>query len=477
MLRTRLGRIATAGTAIALCAAFSASVVTSAPASAGGVPGLTSTSITIGATVPLTGIASPGYDEVGKAARAVFDYVNAHGKVNGRTIKFILKDDCYDTPGFGCEYGNSNSIDNETVTQTEALLATSGGLFATVGGLGTPTQDSVRSLLNSSGTPQLFVNSGSRDWNNPSTYPDLFGWQPSYITEAKVLGLYMKQHLATEMGGTSDPSKLCFLGQNDDFGGDGEIGLHDAGLLPSVAESSPTTKVEYYSTVDLVILGSSYFKSFIQGFQTAGCKVVFLDTIPAATSAALTNALSLHYKPQWVISSVGADPITLAKVLPKADRSAHTDPEVGAISFSYLNASTSTAKNAKLWKSFEDKVLEADHADFPGFKASTPIDGNMAYGIAWGVAFVEALKAAGSSFTQASFVHLLQTSSFKQTPSLTPLAYTASNHQGLLGGYVIKIASPTSTSILNATVYNADSGANDTVTKATVLSSGMPSWL
>ena len=113
--------------------------------------------------MPLTGIASSGYNEVAKAADAVFKYVNSKGGINHRKINYILKDDCYGTPGFGCT-GNPS-----TVAQTHALLSIP--VFATVGSLGTPTQDSVRSLLKSNGVPQLFVNSGSLDWNNPTPVP------------------------------------------------------------------------------------------------------------------------------------------------------------------------------------------------------------------------------------------------------------------------------------------------------------------
>ena len=44
-----------------------------ATAEAESTPGVTSTSITIGATVPLTGPAAPGYDEIAPAMNAVFD--------------------------------------------------------------------------------------------------------------------------------------------------------------------------------------------------------------------------------------------------------------------------------------------------------------------------------------------------------------------------------------------------------------------
>ena len=66
-----------------------------ATAQAASTPGVTSNSITIGATVPLTGPAAPGYDEIAPAMNAVFSWVNAHGGVDGRKINYIYKDDAY----------------------------------------------------------------------------------------------------------------------------------------------------------------------------------------------------------------------------------------------------------------------------------------------------------------------------------------------------------------------------------------------
>ncbi|MGH3493526.1 MAG: ABC transporter substrate-binding protein, partial [Sciscionella sp.] len=64
-------------------------------ASAAQTTGVTSNSISIGATVPLTGIAAPGYDEIAPAMTAVFDWVNAHGGVFGRKIHYDYVDDAY----------------------------------------------------------------------------------------------------------------------------------------------------------------------------------------------------------------------------------------------------------------------------------------------------------------------------------------------------------------------------------------------
>ncbi len=62
---------------------------------AGGTPGVTSHTITIGGTVPITGPAAL-FGSVGRGSAAYFKYVNAHGGVNGRKINYVYLDDAYD---------------------------------------------------------------------------------------------------------------------------------------------------------------------------------------------------------------------------------------------------------------------------------------------------------------------------------------------------------------------------------------------
>jgi branched-chain amino acid transport system substrate-binding protein len=156
MVKSKTRRVTITGTALLLCLGLvtAGSSIVGAGAATKKVPGVTATQVTIGATEPLTGIASAGYDQIAPAMSAVFKWVNAHGGVNGRKIKFVVKDDCYGTPGSGCTSANPS-----TVAQTHALLGIP--VFATVGSLGTPTQDSVRALLRGDDVPQTFVASGS----------------------------------------------------------------------------------------------------------------------------------------------------------------------------------------------------------------------------------------------------------------------------------------------------------------------------
>jgi hypothetical protein len=93
------------------------------------------------------------------------------------------------------------------------------------------------------------------------------------------------------------------------------------------------------------------------------------------------------------------------------------------------------------------------------------------------VAFVEALKATGKNLTRAGFLHTLQTTVFSQTPSLVPLSYTNSSHQGLNGGYLTTVISDAAQKPITGTVYTTDSSTTGPVTVAKKLSAGIPAWI
>ena len=127
VLATGVLGIALGATLLSACSSSPKTTPTAASA-----PGVTSNSITIGATVPLTGPAAPGYDEIAPAMDAVFDWVNAHGGVHGRKIHYTYLDDGY------------NPANTATLTRK---LVLQDNIFADVGSLGTPTQSRGAELL------------------------------------------------------------------------------------------------------------------------------------------------------------------------------------------------------------------------------------------------------------------------------------------------------------------------------------------
>src|SRR6516164_5314694 len=201
--RLRLPVIAAAVTASLVAAGCGSSSSSGAGGgAAASAPGVTSTQILIGSHQPLTGLAAPGYSEIAPAANAYFQYVNAHGGINGRKIKYTYLDDAYDP-------SKTTSVVHQLVLQDS--------VYAIFNGLGTPTHLAVASYLNSSKVPDVFVASGCGCWNNPSALPYTFGYQPDYIREGKILGSYIKQHFAGK--------KIGYFFQNDEFGQDGVKGL------------------------------------------------------------------------------------------------------------------------------------------------------------------------------------------------------------------------------------------------------------
>src|ERR1044072_5932699 len=82
--------------ALYLLAGGLGALIPSTPAAgAASETGVTSSQVLIGGTTPLSGNAS-AYQSVAKGAAAYFRWVNAHGGVNKRKIKYIYKDDGYD---------------------------------------------------------------------------------------------------------------------------------------------------------------------------------------------------------------------------------------------------------------------------------------------------------------------------------------------------------------------------------------------
>ena len=162
-------------------------------------PGVTSNSILIGGTFPLSGEAATAAT-IAKGADAYFKYVNARGGVNGRKITFKYLDDGYD-PG-------------RAVNGTRQLVLQD-KVFAIFGSLGTEQNLATRPILNQLGVPQLFVSSGASTWGRDAKrYPWTIGFIPTYPTEARMLANYILAHQ------TKPKPRIAVLYQGDAYGQD-----------------------------------------------------------------------------------------------------------------------------------------------------------------------------------------------------------------------------------------------------------------
>ena len=347
------------------------------------VPGVTDTEILFGSHQPLTGPAAPGYSKIAKATEAYFNYVNAAGGVHGRKLKYKYVDDGYDP-------NKTQTVVRELVLQDK--------VFAILNGLGTPTHTGVLDFLKTNRVPDLFVASGSRSWNQPDKYPYTFGWQTDYTVEGKVMATYIKNEQAGK--------KVCHLGQNDDFGKDSLLGVQ------KVLGASGLTKTDTYVT------SNTNVGPQIGGFQAAGCEVVVLATVPGFTALVLGTAARLAYRPQWVVSSVGGDYLTLAGRL-----GAQGTPLLeGLVGAGYLPAVSDTSNP---WIQLFQKVNDQ-------YNAGQAFDGNILYGMSVGYTLVQALQAAGKNLTREGIVAAIEKGGFKG-PGTTPFRYSKTVHAGYSG--------------------------------------------
>ncbi|NUS04954.1 MAG: ABC transporter substrate-binding protein [Nonomuraea sp.] len=159
--------------------------------------GITDKTIKLGGIYPLSGPAS-AYGDIPKGIKAYFDYVNAEkGGIGGRKVEFVVRDDGYQPP--------------KAVEEARRLVEQE-QVFALFQTLGTPSTTATWDYTNQRKVPQVFVATGASKWGTDTAHPWTIGWQPNYVSEARVYAAYLKQE--------KPDAKVAVLYQNDDFGKD-----------------------------------------------------------------------------------------------------------------------------------------------------------------------------------------------------------------------------------------------------------------
>ena len=170
-------------------------------AAALGAQAASKTEIKLGNTVPYSGPAS-FYGLVGQAAAACFAEGNDKGGINGRKVTVITLDDALQPP--------------KTVEQVRKMVEQE-EVDAIINQVGTATASSVRKYLNDRKVPQLFVMSGSNNFQQPKDFRYSTSALMSYEFEAKVYGQWVARD--------KPAAKVAILYQNDDYGKDYLRGL------------------------------------------------------------------------------------------------------------------------------------------------------------------------------------------------------------------------------------------------------------
>jgi len=397
--RVRTPAIVAAAAAVAViaagCGGSSSSSSSSSGAATASAPGITATQILIGSHQPLTGPAAPGYSEIAPAANAYFQYVNSRGGIYGRKIKYTYLDDGYDPA--------------KTVSDVHQLVPQD-NVYPIFNRLGTPTHLAAVSFLNSSKVPDVFVASGCDCWNNPSKYPQTFGWQLDYVREGKILGAYIKQHFAGK--------KIGYFYQNDEFGQDGVKGLD-----MEIPHSQVVSRQTYVPTN--VNIGPQ-----VAALKAAGAQVVVNFAIPAWNALFKLTSLKLSYNPTLVASSVGTDPQTLGGLLEAYAKQGGATVNgnqltQGIITDGYL---PTLGNMSNSWIALFEKVHNT-------YDAKAPFDGNVLYGEAVAYTFAQAMVKAGKNPTRAGVVKAIE-GGLPQGVAVAPYDYSATDHGGMMGAFI-----------------------------------------
>ena len=334
-------------------------------------PGVTSTNIKIGTTLPLSGVAAI-YSRIGVGMRAWFSYINARKSsvdhkrgVYGRQITLNIYDDGYQ--------------EANTVQQTRRAVEQD-GVFAMLGGLGTENQLAVRDYLNQKKVPQLYVSTGLAGFGDLKNYPWTIGWQPDYFQEGILLGKYVKQNIPG--------AKVGVLYQNDDYGKEELAGFQKGAGSAAVVASRGYPRGG----------GSAAVTPLVPQLRASGADTLFIIATPTESYTSLAVAYKIGWKPNKIVNSPGATDTFMAVAKQIAGS---PDAVEGVVTAQYLkdpvNPKYANDPQIKLYQRVMDKYAPS----FPNPRD----DGLFIYGMAKADTFVQALYRAGKNPTRQSLMN------------------------------------------------------------------------
>jgi branched-chain amino acid transport system substrate-binding protein len=336
-------------------------------------PGVTPSTITLGATVPITGPAA-AYGSVGRGADAYFKYVNSKGGVFGRKIVYKYEDDEFDV--------------SKTIQLTRQLVEQD-DVLAIFNSVGTEHALAIRSYLNDRKVPQLFVGSGVTQLaSEHRKYPWSMGYLPSFAGEGAIYGRYIAAH--------QPKARIAVLYENSDFGKDMLSGLR-RGLGGKQGRIVATQAYE---------IEDANVDSQLARLKSSGANTLMLFATPKFAIFGYVGSFRLGWHPRVYVTSVSISP----DIMKIAKFGSNAKQVEGSISIAFVKDPTASDwakdKTVRLYKSIMRRFLPS----------AKPDDVFNYYGMAVAYSMVDTLRRAGRNLTRESVLraatHLNETNPF-----------------------------------------------------------------
>ena len=363
--------------------------------------GVTKTTIKIGTWGPQSGPAQ-AWGNVMVGIETLFNKVNAEGGINGRKLQLVKRDDAY-------EPARTKLVVKDLVERQ--------GVFALVGGVGTPNGLAILSDVRANQIPWVSPATGSTEFsrvqNGRLFTPTVFATYTNYTIESVLL----LRHAVN----TLKLSKVGVFYINQSFGLEGLKGVEDEvkefGNKASLVAKVPHEPSETSMAVQALKL------------QQSGADAVVLYTADTFAVNLLREMAKLNYKPQILASSVLAG-TTMFQAGP-------TSAWNGAIVASFLPFPSALLVDGK-----GDPKADAALADIVKYSPNPEAVKNDPFRVLAGYGFaqpmIEGLKRAGPNLTRESFVKAMESIKDWKDSLFFSVTFTPNDRQGNNSVFLLK---------------------------------------
>ncbi len=348
-------------------------------------PGVTDTEIRIGTWGPQSGPAA-AWGTVTVAIEAYFQWINENGGINGRNLVLISRDDGYDP-------ARSVAAARELIDREN--------IFALVAGIGTAPGLAVMPIVQREGIPWVSPASGSGEFALQSEGL-VFATFTNYVIESSLMTRYAVEDLGD--------SRIAVFYQNDDYGGEGLIGVQEEVERLKAAGATVTI-------VDEISYERGETNMAVQALRmkAADADAVVMYSTPAAAASLLGEFQKLEFSPRILASTTLLDPSLLA------------NPGMqGALVSTFLRLPTAIVGEGN-GDPIADDVLINIVAKYAPEAAKDPF--RALAGVGFAQPLVEALRAAGPDLTRESLLEALNSLSGYDTGMFDNLDFT-NGYQG-----------------------------------------------